>query len=361
MATVTLKNVSKIYESSVAAVDDVSLDVKDGEFLVLVGPSGCGKSTTLRIVAGLETPTDGKVYIDGRLVNDVLPRDRDIAMVFQNYALYPHMTAYENMAFGLKLRGVSKEAIDGRVREAADILNIEQLLSRKPRELSGGQRQRVAVGRAIVRKPKVFLFDEPLSNLDLKLRVQMRAEFSKIHDRLKATMIYVTHDQAEAMTMGDRIAAMRDGGIRQLADPDTLYRNPADLFVAQFIGMPPMNIIDGEIIEKDSVISFRGDFCGVEVPPDKREALKLFVGKRVAMGIRPEDVHVSADGGVAKAVVDVVQPLGPQKFLYLKLGGRDYTARVPAETQARVGDTINISFDTDRIHFFDLSNGKAII
>ena len=361
MAAVTLKNVTKIFGGSVVAVDDVNFDVEDGEFMILVGPSGCGKSTTLRIIAGLETPSGGEVYIGGRLVNDVLPKDRDIAMVFQNYALYPHMTAYGNMAFGLKLRGVPKKEIDREVKEAAEILNIEELLDRKPRELSGGQRQRVAVGRAIVRKPKVFLFDEPLSNLDQKLRVQMRAEFSRIHERLKATMVYVTHDQAEAMTMGDRIAVMRDGKIHQLAAPDTLYRKPIDSFVAQFIGVPPMNMIDGTIVEEGEVLFFKGDFCKVEIPAGKRDNLKPFAGKKVTMGVRPENVRVLRGEGMAEAVVDVVQPLGSQKFLYLKMGEHDYTANVPEETKAKVNDRVGVSFNMEKVHFFDAATNKAIM
>ena len=361
MSTVTLKNVTKVFGDSVVAVDNVSLEVEDGEFMILVGPSGCGKSTTLRIIAGLETATGGEIYIGGRLVNDVLPKDRDIAMVFQNYALYPHMTAYANMAFGLKLRGVQKKEIDERVKEAAEILNIGELLDRKPRELSGGQSQRVAVGRAIVRKPKVFLFDEPLSNLDLKLRVQMRAEFSKIHNKLGATMIYVTHDQTEAMTMGDRIAVMREGGIRQLADPGALYQSPANRFVAQFIGIPPMNMIDGVIAEEGGALLFKGDSCRVTVPDGKGDLLRPFLEKKVTMGVRPEDVSVSEGKGMAEAVVDVVQPLGPQKFLYLKMGDCEYTARVPVETKARVNDTVAIVFDMEKVHFFDVETDRAIV
>jgi multiple sugar transport system ATP-binding protein len=361
MATVELRDITKAFGKGARAVDRVSLNVEDGEFLVLVGPSGCGKSTTLRMIAGLEQPTGGGIYIDGKRVNDMLPRDRDIAMVFQNYALYPHMTVYENMAFALRLRKTMRRDVDARVREAAAILNIEELLDRKPRELSGGQRQRVAVGRAIVRQPKAFLFDEPLSNLDLKLRVQMRIEFSKLHKRLRATMLYVTHDQAEAMTMGDRIAAMSDGKIQQLADPRSLYRNPSNLFVARFIGMPPMNTLEGIVEFEGEEPVFISEGVRVRVPSQRREALAGLKGKRVALGVRSEDVGVSGPGAVAEATVSVIQPLGPQNFLYLKLGEREIVARVPAEIEAGVGERVPLVFNPAKLHFFDLATGMTLV
>ena len=290
MAEVLLKHICKIYDGGVKAVNDVNIEIKDKEFVVLVGPSGCGKSTTLRMVAGLEDISSGELYIDGKLVNDVPPKDRDIAMVFQNYALYPHMTVYDNMAFGLKIRKFPKEEIDARVREAAKILDIEELLDRKPKALSGGQRQRVAVGRAIVRKPKVFLFDEPLSNLDAKLRVQMRAEISGLHHRLQATMIYVTHDQVEALTMADKIVVMKLGVIQQIGGPLELYNNPDNKFVAGFIGSPPMNFMICDVMAADDDIYVNeGDFR-LKVTPEQAKILKPYVGKQVTFGIRPEDV-----------------------------------------------------------------------
>ena len=304
MATVKLENICKIYDGGVKAVDNVNIDIEDREFVVLVGPSGCGKSTTLRMVAGLEDISSGTLTIDGKVVNDVPPKDRDIAMVFQNYALYPHMTVYDNMAFGLKIRKFDKQEIDRRVREAAKILDIEQLLERKPKALSGGQRQRVAVGRAIVRQPKVFLFDEPLSNLDAKLRVQMRAEISGLHHRLKATMIYVTHDQVEALTMADKIVVMKLGVIQQIGGPLELYNNPDNKFVAGFIGSPPMNFINTKVeAQGDTIFVNEGTFK-IEVTPAQAKVLKPYVGKQVTFGIRPEDVeftknvssHADAEG-----------------------------------------------------------------
>ncbi len=293
MAAVVLKDVRKIYNGNTVAVDDFSLRVEDGEFVVLVGPSGCGKSTTLRLIAGLEEVDGGEIHIDGCLTNDLPPKDRNIAMVFQNYALYPHMDAYRNMAFGLKLRKYPREEIDDRVREAADILGIRDLLHRKPKELSGGQRQRVALGRAIVRKPKVFLFDEPLSNLDARLRVQMRTELSKLHARLNATMIYVTHDQVEAMTMGDRLVVMQDGRIQQVGAPVHLYRRPANRFVAGFIGSPAMNFLEGELV-RDAGLAFRGDGLRLPVPDRHRDSLSGYIGRRVILGIRPEHIHYAS-------------------------------------------------------------------
>src|SRR5690554_2566370 len=293
MATVQLKNITKIYDGGVKAVDSVNIDIEDRQFVVLVGPSGCGKSTTLRMVAGLEDITSGELYIDGKMVNDVPPKDRDIAMVFQNYALYPHMSVYDNMAFGLKIRKFPKEEIDQRVREAARILDIEQLLDRKPKALSGGQRQRVAVGRAIVRKPKVFLFDEPLSNLDAKLRVQMRAEISSLHNRLKATMIYVTHDQVEALTMADKIVVMKLGLIQQIGGPLELYNEPDNKFVAGFIDSPPMNFMTVDILSEGSqLLADEGSFK-IKLSDAQNKLLKDYVGKKVTLGIRPEDVKFS--------------------------------------------------------------------
>ncbi len=313
MATVQLKkNISKVYDGGVKAVDNVNIEVKDRQFVVLVGPSGCGKSTTLRMVAGLEDITSGELYIDGNLVNDVPPKDRDIAMVFQNYALYPHMTVYDNMAFGLKIRKFPKEEIDQRVREAAKILEIEELLDRKPKALSGGQRQRVAVGRAIVRKPKVFLFDEPLSNLDAKLRVQMRAEISSLHNRLKATMIYVTHDQVEALTMADVIVVMKFGVIQQIGGPLDLYNNPQNKFVAGFIGSPPMNFLETAIeADGDDIYANEGTFR-LKVTAEQKKMLTPYIGKSVTFGIRPEDVSFSntaKDGETINGTVSVVEPL----------------------------------------------------
>ncbi|HBK58511.1 MAG TPA: sugar ABC transporter ATP-binding protein, partial [Spirochaetaceae bacterium] len=318
MAKVELKGVGKVYEGNVRAVLDANITINDKEFVVFVGPSGCGKTTTLRMIAGLEDITEGEVYIDSKLVNDVPPKDRDIAMVFQNYALYPHMTVYDNMAFGLKIRKLPKPEIDARVKEAARILDIEKLLDRKPKQLSGGQRQRVAVGRAIVRKPKVFLFDEPLSNLDAKLRVQMRAELIELHDRLQATMIYVTHDQVEAMTMGDKIVVMKDGIIQQIGSPLYLYNNPINKFVAGFIGSPPMNFMSVNVIEEGGhVLIDEGSF---RLAPDEKHMALLtpYVGKSVYFGIRPEDLPVADAvhrGQKFNAKVTVVEPLGSEIHL----------------------------------------------
>ena len=369
MASVTLKHVYKVYPGGVTAVSDFNLDIADKEFIVLVGPSGCGKSTTLRMVAGLEEITEGELYIGDKLMNDVAPKDRDIAMVFQNYALYPHMTVYDNMAFGLKLRKTPKAEIDRRVKEAAKILDIEHLLNRKPKALSGGQRQRVALGRAIVREPKVFLMDEPLSNLDAKLRVQMRTEITKLHNRLQTTFIYVTHDQTEAMTMGTRIVVMKDGFIQQVDTPQNLYDYPINLFVAGFIGSPQMNFIDVTLVkEGDDVFAvFEGN--KIKVPEGKVKKLKdpSYVGKEVIMGIRPEDLHdeeiflQSAQDSTVKAYVDVVELMGSETYLYLNVAGRDITARVDPRSTARAGDTIRIALDPNRLHFFDKDTEETIL
>jgi len=363
MATVELKNITKVYDGNVKAVDSVNIDIKDREFVVLVGPSGCGKSTTLRMVAGLEDITDGELYIDGKLVNDVPPKDRDIAMVFQKYALYPHMTVYDNMAFGLKIRKFSKEEIDQRVREAAKILDIEQLLERKPKALSGGQRQRVAVGRAIVRKPKVFLFDEPLSNLDAKLRVQMRAEISSLHNRLKATMIYVTHDQVEALTMADKIVVLKDGLIYQIGGPLELYNNPANKFVAGFIGSPPMNFLTVDIVkEGENLFANEGSFK-IKLTEKNAKVLKSYVDKKVTFGIRPEDVKFSdkaVDGETINGQVTVIEPLGSEIHVYLSTGKHQYVAKVEPHIVLKVDQTISLIPDMEKVKFFDYETENVI-
>lgn len=367
MAKVVLENVSKIYPGGVVAVKDANLDIEDQEFVVLVGPSGCGKSTTLRMIAGLEEVTEGNIYIDGRRVNDVPPKDRDIAMVFQNYALYPHMTVYNNMAFGLKLRRYPKSEIDRRVREAAQILGIEPLLNRKPKALSGGQRQRVAVGRAIVRKPKAFLFDEPLSNLDAKMRVQMRTEISKLHIRLASTMIYVTHDQIEAMTMGDRIVVMKDGIIQQVATPLELYDHPVNEFVAGFIGSPPMNFFDGKIEQRSGGLYFNEGAFALRLHDDHMRKMNAYVGKKIRFGIRPEDVNDALfvinpnPEHTIKATVEVVEPMGAEVYLYCNAGQHNFIARVKAHEKARVGETLNMVFAMEKAHFFDPETTNAIV
>ncbi len=363
MASVSLKNIYKIYPGDVTAVSDFCLDIEDKEFIVLVGPSGCGKSTTLRMVAGLEEISDGQLIIDGRLVNDVAPKDRDIAMVFQNYALYPHMTVYDNMAFGLKLRKKPKAEIDRRVHEAAKILDIEHLLSRKPKALSGGQRQRVALGRAIVREPKVFLMDEPLSNLDAKLRVQMRTEITKLHQRLQTTFIYVTHDQTEAMTMGSRIVVMKDGFIQQVDTPQNLYDFPGNRFVASFIGSPQMNFFSVKLEKegKDVCAIFGNNKIKVPVSKMGKFTDEGYVGKEVWMGIRPENLHdeevflTAHPDSVVDAKVEVVELMGSETYLYLKVDGKEdnVIARVDPRSKARAGETIKIALDPNRLHFFD--------
>ncbi len=365
MADVILKSVSKIYSGSKKAVDSVNIEIKNKEFVILVGPSGCGKSTTLRMIAGLEEISEGDIYIDGKLVNEISPKDRDIAMVFQNYALYPHMTVFENMAFGLKLRKFSKEEIKERVTSAAQILDMEEYLDRKPKALSGGQRQRVAVGRAIVRKPKVFLFDEPLSNLDAKLRVQMRTEISKLHARLGATMIYVTHDQTEAMTMGDKIVVMKDGLVQQIDSPLNLYNTPGNKFVAGFIGSPSMNFIEGVLSSSPKMIfeSLNQDIS-FEVPDQYNSILKSFSGSEVTLGIRPENISLtSADLNnpiVIKSKLDVIEPMGNEIFIYFNIGGNQLTGRVPTEIIPKVGDEIEMYFNSGKLHFFDSENEKVI-
>ncbi len=361
MASVKLENIRKEFDGGVIAVRDISIDVKDKEFLVLVGPSGCGKSTTLRMIAGLESISAGTLLIDDRVMNDVPPKDRDIAMVFQNYALYPHMTVYENMAFGLKLRKYPKPEIRERVLNAAHLLDIENFLDRKPKALSGGQRQRVALGRAIVRKPKVFLFDEPLSNLDAKLRVQMRTEISKLHSRLSATMIYVTHDQTEAMTMGDRIVVMKDGNVLQTDTPLNLYNNPSNKFVAGFIGSPSMNFVEGSISRKGTM-TFIGSNAPVSVtiPKQMKEALKKYIDKPVTIGVRPEDIRIGKAGGShMKATVEVVEPMGNEMFVYFKTAGASIVARIRPD-KISAGEKKDLTFELPKVHFFDSSTEKAI-
>jgi multiple sugar transport system ATP-binding protein len=366
MAEVILKNVTKVYEGGNVAAKDVNIEVKDKEFVVLVGPSGCGKSTALRMVAGLEEITSGDIYIDGKRVNDVSPKDRDIAMVFQNYALYPHMSVFDNMAFGLKLRKFSKEEIKNRVTDAAKILGLETYLDRKPKALSGGQRQRVAVGRAIVRKPKVFLFDEPLSNLDAKLRVQMRTEISKLHQKLGATMIYVTHDQTEAMTMGDKIVIMKDGIIQQIDAPLNLYNHPKNKFVAGFIGSPSMNFIEGKVLTEGKIIfkSNNGELS-INLNDNYSGKLKVYVNKSVWLGIRPEDIYdANTTGGnnlvKVNVTLEVVEPMGNEIFLYFPVDGIQFVARIPAREKPEAGSSKDVYFDTSKLHFFDVETEEAI-
>jgi multiple sugar transport system ATP-binding protein len=367
MASVSLKNVKKVYEGGVIAVHSFDLEVKDKEFVVLVGPSGCGKSTTLRIIAGLEDATEGEIRIDGQIVNDVPPKDRDIAMVFQNYALYPHMTVYDNMAFGLTLRKFPKAEIENRVQEAAAILGIEQYLDRKPKVLSGGQRQRVAVGRAIVRKPKVFLFDEPLSNLDAKLRVQMRAEISKLHQRLGATMIYVTHDQTEAMTMANTIVLMKDGIVQQIDTPLDIYNRPRNRFVAGFIGSPAMNFFEGGV-EKRGGLVFKEKDGGVTLSINKMHSRKLnpYVGKEVILGSRPEHIFErSAFKGIganARVDVAVLEPMGNEVYVHFStvLNKSQYIARVAPSNKLKIGKSLELVFDMSKAQFFDPQTSLVI-
>ena len=368
MASVRLENVRKVYEGGVVAVQDLTFEVKEREFVVLVGPSGCGKSTTLRMIAGLEDVSSGSIFIGDQLMNDVPPKDRDIAMVFQNYALYPHMTVYENMAFGLKLRKFSNAEIDRRVREAAAILEIEQYLDRKPKALSGGQRQRVAVGRTIVRKPKVFLFDEPLSNLDAKLRVQMRTEISKLHRRLAATIVYVTHDQTEAMTMGDRIVLLKEGIAQQIDTPLELYRRPVNKFVAGFIGSPAMNFIPGRLRKSKRLVFLEEGGGGVEAVLTPKEARRLgpYVGKELTLGLRPEDIRIPGEGSSRgsrfRVTVEVVEPMGNEIYVHFssRPGGQQYIARIDARREPVVGKPLELFFDLSKAHFFDTQTEKAL-
>ena len=361
MASLSLQHINKTYPNGFQAVKDFNLEIEDKEFIIFVGPYGCGKSTTLRMIAGLEEISGGTLKIGDKVMNDVEPKDRDIAMVFQNYALYPHMTVYDNMAFGLKLRKVPKDQIDKAVREAARILDLEKLLDRKPKALSGGQRQRVAMGRAIVRNPKVFLMDEPLSNLDAKLRVQMRIEISKIHQRLGATIIYVTHDQTEAMTLGTRIVVMKDGVVQQVDTPQHLYEQPGNLFVAGFMGSPQMNFLDAQIAEKGGDLIAKVGEYDIVIPAAKAKVLKDggYVGKTVVLGIRPEDIHdsqmfIEASPSVPMtSTVKVYELLGAEVFLYFDVNGTQVTARVDPRTNSKTGDTIKFAFDMEKSHFFD--------
>jgi len=365
MASVTYEHVYKRFDE-VVAVNNLNIEIQDKEFLVLVGPSGCGKSTALRVLAGLEDISEGTLKIGDRVVNDVAPKDRDIAMVFQSYALYPHMSVYDNMAFGLKLRNYPKEDIDKRVQNAAEILGITTLLDRKPRQLSGGQRQRVALGRAIVRDPQVFLLDEPLSNLDAKLRVQTRAEITKLHKRLETTFIYVTHDQVEAMTMASRIAVMNHGILMQVDSPQNLYDSPNNLFVAGFIGSPAMNFFNAEVVQSGAEISIKTESFAVNVPEDRRASLKPYVGKNVVFGLRPEDIH---DPNFAppliiaqnvEAEVDLTELMGNEIFLFLKSGDDEYVARVDPRTSYKMGDKVTMSFNMDNMHIFDKETEQVV-
>ena len=359
MASLSLKNIFKVYDNGFEAVKDFNLEVEDKEFIIFVGPSGCGKSTTLRMIAGLEDISSGTLEIDGKVMNDVEPKDRDIAMVFQNYALYPHMTVFDNMAFGLKLRKLPKEEIKAKVEEAARILDLEKLLDRKPKALSGGQRQRVAMGRAIVRNPKVFLMDEPLSNLDAKLRVQMRSEIASLHNRLGATIIYVTHDQTEAMTLGTRIVVLKDGVIMQVDSPQKLYNQPDNLFVAGFIGSPQMNFVDADCVIEGSKVTLKFGEFEVVLPEAKAQKLIAggYNGKKVVMGIRPEDIsdteEALAKGAAIESVVTGYELLGAEVLLYYTVAGANMTARVGSDTPARYGDKIKLAIDPAKVHVFD--------
>ena len=387
MASLNLKNIYKVYSSGVTAVSDFNLDIEDKEFIVFVGPSGCGKSTTLRMIAGLEEISDGELYIDGVLVNTAAPKDRDIAMVFQNYALYPHMTVYDNMAFGLKLRKFPKAEIDQRVKEAARILGLEMYLSRKPKALSGGQRQRVALGRAIVREPKVFLLDEPLSNLDAKLRTQMRTEITKLHNRLATTFIYVTHDQIEAMTMGTRIVVMKDGFMQQVDSPLNLYDYPTNIFVGGFIGTPQMNFLDGTLVGTKDEVWVEFGLDKVKLPKEKVDLIVdldqyLNTGKQIVLGVRPEDIHdepdwlTKEDAQVIEVMVDVVEKLGPETHLFCKTKSEitpegeeksidqdiaNLTAKVDSRTETVAGQMTKVAIDVHHVHIFDKETEVTIV
>jgi multiple sugar transport system ATP-binding protein len=370
MAELQLKDVSKIYSGNICAVAPTSVEINDGEFVVLVGPSGCGKSTLLRMIAGLETVSQGEIYIGGRLVNNVPAKDRDIAMVFQNYALYPHMSVYENMAFGLKMRKLPKSEIDSRVRKAVEILDLGNLLDRRPKALSGGQRQRVAVGRAIVRQPKLFLFDEPLSNLDAKLRLSMRAELIKLHKRLKATMIYVTHDQVEAMSMGDRLIVLKDGIVQQIGAPLEIYDRPANQFVASFIGSPPMNFINCELFEREDDQFLTGDGLHVKLPANKKAALAKVVrdeGFPIILGIRPEDFSErrsyanQVDSNVTRARVNFLEPLGSEVLATCSLGPHEIIVRLSPRSGVKTDEVIELVINMERARLFDPATEEALL
>lgn len=359
MSQVILRNVVKTFDGKVRAVDNVTVEIADREFFVMVGPSGCGKSTTLRLIAGLEEADSGEIIIGERVVNAVEPKDRDVAMVFQNYALYPHMTVFDNLAFALRLRHLSSSEIQKRVTEAARILGITELLDRKPAALSGGQRQRVAVGRAIVRNPKVFLFDEPLSNLDARLRVGMRAELARLHRRLETTVFYVTHDQIEAMTLGHRIGVMKDGRLLQVADPMTLYNHPVNRFVAGFIGSPPMNFISGRI-EPNEPLCFSHPGFSAPLPPELKERLAPLRDTPVILGVRPENITITSDGPVS-AVVEFTEQMGNEVIVHLRLHDETLVARVPSHPAPTVGESIRFSFQPDRLHLFDPQTELALV
>ncbi|MFH1612176.1 MAG: sn-glycerol-3-phosphate ABC transporter ATP-binding protein UgpC [bacterium] len=370
MAKVVLKDLTKVFpgKQQVKAVDNISLEIKDKEFIVFVGPSGCGKTTTLRMIAGLEDISMGSVYIDDKIVNEVLPKDRDISMVFQNYALYPHMDVYKNMAFGLILRHYHKMEIDKRVKEAAEILSITSLLKRKPQALSGGQKQRVAVGRAIVRKPKVFLFDEPLSNLDAKLRVQMRSEIKRLHTRLQTTMIYVTHDQVEAITMGDRIVIMKDGLIQQVDTPMSIYDHPINKFTAGFIGTPSMNFIEGTIIKKDSKFYFNEENFQLKINEDKYDKIQKYEDKKIILGIRPYYIYdrllvnnINSADNIVSATVNVIELLGSEKHVYFSTSKSNFIVIMDSHIDLSVNQNIELIFDVNKIHFFDIDTEETII
>lgn len=369
MANLSLKGVYKIYPGNVTAVNDFNLEIEDREFIVLVGPSGCGKSTTLRMIAGLEEISRGEVFIGEKLVNDVPPKDRDIAMVFQNYALYPHMNVYENMAFGLKLRKISKSEIDKKVKEAAEILDILHLLDRKPKALSGGQRQRVALGRAIVREPKVFLMDEPLSNLDAKLRVQMRTEILKLHQKLQTTFIYVTHDQTEAMTMGTRIVVMKDGIIQQVDTPKKIYDNPDNMFVAGFIGSPQMNFMDAQVLSDGNDLQLvLNDGTGLGLSKEQQEILRTrnYVNKKLVLGLRPEHIHdadidpLNSNFNQIETTVEVMELMGAEIYLHLSIGGHPSVARVNSQSEIKMGDKVKLQFHYNKMHLFDKDTEEVI-
>jgi multiple sugar transport system ATP-binding protein len=363
MARVLLKDLNKKFDGT-HAVKDVNLEIRDHEFVVLVGPSGCGKTTTLRMVAGLEEITSGEISIDGKVVNNLAPMDRDIAMVFQNYALYPHMSVYQNMAFGLRMRKFDKPEIDRRVKQAAEVLGIQPLLERRPRQLSGGQRQRVALGRAIVRNPRVFLFDEPLSNLDAALRVQMRVELKRLHDRLETTAIYVTHDQVEAMTLGDRVVVMKDGLVQQEGAPMTLYERPANRFVAGFIGSPAMNFVPVTLEWAEQALWGHAPGLRVRVPAAKTETLRQHTGKKIILGVRPEALHPASgadgDGYGFDAAVEVVEPLGAEILLNVRAGENPLVARVDPGLRVAAHDRVRLAFDPARVHFFDAATEASI-
>ena len=361
MAHLTLKDVTKIYDGDVLAVEQADFQIPDESFTVLVGPSGCGKSTILRMIAGLEEITEGDIYIDDERINDIPPKDRDIAMVFQNYALYPHMTVYKNMAFGLKLRKYPKTEIEQRVKAAAEILSISHLLNRKPKHLSGGERQRVAVGRAIVRHPKVFLFDEPLSNLDAKLRVQMRMEISRLHDRLNATIVYVTHDQVEAMTMGDQIVVLNEGKIQQIADPGTLYHKPANQFVGGFIGTPPMNFIETHIVNNGGAPILEFENFKVELNAQLQSALKELSEDSVVLGIRPEDIHIGENGKNSVGTqVELVEPLGNHALLYLRTEKNSFVAQSDLVDMPQHNTPLTVNFNMEKAHLFHPETGESL-